>query len=80
MGGDDVMGSDMGIGRGMNMPYVYNMNNNSNMPRPSFNSIGRGGGGGGSISRQQTKILTLSEVQNWLEKQQPYLTKFNYFT
>jgi len=74
MGGmdGDMMGGHMGMGGGMNMPYGYNnMNNFSNRPR--FNSMGRGGGGGGPISRPQTKILTLSEVQNWLEKQQPYI-------
>merc|ERR1712179_551801 len=30
-------------------------------------------GSSGPMSRPQTKILTLSEVQNWLEKQQPYV-------
>ena len=73
MGGmdGDMMGGHMGMGGGMNMPYGYNnMNNFSNRPR--FNSMGRGGGGG-PMSRPQTKILTLSEVQNWLEKQQPYI-------
>merc|ERR1719312_377007 len=62
----------MGMGGGMNMPYGYNnMNNFSNRPR--FNSMGRGVGGGGPMPRPQSKILTLSEVQNWLEKQQPYV-------
>ena len=73
MGGmdGDMMGGHMGMGGGMNMPYGYNMNNFIN--RPSLNSMGRWGCGGGPISRHQTKILTLSEVQNWLEKQQPYI-------
>ena len=90
MGGTNgyMMGGHMGMSGGMNMSFGYhnNMNNFSNRPR--FKSIGRGVGGGGSsgggssgggssggpIFSHPKKILTLSEVQNWLEKQQPYIS------
>eukprot|EP00092_Neocalanus_flemingeri_P009394 GFUD01010108.1.p1 GENE.GFUD01010108.1~~GFUD01010108.1.p1 ORF type:complete len:316 (+),score=126.97 GFUD01010108.1:26-949(+) len=42
--------------------------------RPRFSSMGRGGGGGGSpMVRPAGKNITLSEVQNWLDKQQPFV-------
>merc|ERR1719470_465484 len=56
----------------MNMPYGYN-NMTSFNSRPRFNnSMGRGGGGG-PMMRPAAKVLTLSEVQNWLDRQQPFV-------
>merc|ERR1719186_1389722 len=69
--GGDMMGGNMGMGGGgMNMPYGYN-NMTSFNTRPRFNSMGRGGGGG-PMTRPAGKNITLSEVQNWLDKQQPF--------
>merc|ERR1719186_1975262 len=69
--GGDMMGGNMGMGGGgMNMPYGYN-NMTSFNNRPRFNSMGRGGGGGPMV-RPAGKNITLSEVQNWLDKQQPF--------
>ena len=74
----------MGMSEGMNMSYEYHKNMNNFSNRPRFKSIGRGVGGsgssgggssGGPIFSHPTKILTLSEVQNWLEKQQPYILR-----
>ena len=78
MGGmsGDMMGGHMGMGGmggggGMNMPYGYN-NMTSFNSRPRFNSMGRGSGGGPMV-RPAAKVLTLSEVQTWLERQQPFV-------
>merc|ERR1719186_17855 len=71
--GGDMMGGNMGMGGGggMNMPYGYN-NMNSFNSRPRFSSMGRGGGGGAMV-RPAGKNITLSEVQNWLDRQQPFV-------
>merc|ERR1719419_193273 len=66
----DMMGGMRG--GGMNMPYGYN-NMTSFNNRPRFNHVGGRGGGAGPMNRPQTKIITLSEVQNWLDKQQPFV-------
>merc|ERR1719419_1752695 len=66
----DMMGGMRG--GGMNMPYGYN-NMTSFNNRPRFNHVGGRGGGAGAMNRPQTKIITLSEVQNWLDKQQPFV-------
>ena len=77
MGGmdGDMMGGNMGMGGmgggGMNMPYGYNNMTGFNS-RPRFNPMGRGGGGG-PMMRPAAKVLTLSEVQNWLDRQQPFV-------
>lgn len=69
------MGGNMGMGGmgggGMNMPYGYSNMTNFNT-RPRFNSMGRGGSGN-SMVRPANKTITLSDVKNWLDTQQPFV-------
>jgi len=71
--GGEMMGNNMGMGGGLNMPYGYNNMTNFNTRSRPWN-MGRGGvGGGGPIVRPTSASITLSEVKNWLDKQQPYV-------
>ena len=60
-GGGGGMGMRGGWGGG---PYGYNNFNN----RPRY-----GGGGGGGGGGHQNKPLTLTEIKDWLDKQQPFV-------
>ena len=70
-GGMRGMGGNMGgMGGGWGGGGPYGYNNMSGFNRPRFGGGSGGGGGGGN---QSNKPLTMTDVKDWLDKQQPFV-------